>query len=289
MVFCLFGCYTISMNTLIFVFIFLLGTIIGSFLNVVIFRFNTGKSIAKGRSICMTCNRTLRWYELIPIFSYLFQLGKCRRCAETISHQYPIVEFVTGVLFVLITYHFMPILLFSPSSYLFLVIFFVFLFSLLIVISVYDFRHKIIPNKLVYAFSFVAFLSIFVNSTSFGPLFIIPSLSYFTAGPLLALPFALLWLVSRGKWMGLGDAKLMLGLGWMLGIYLGLSAIILAFWIGSIVSLGIMFLSNNLFKNKTGKIGMKTEIPFAPFLIIGALIVFLFNLDILSLSTLFHF
>ncbi|MFA6355038.1 MAG: prepilin peptidase [Candidatus Paceibacterota bacterium] len=277
------------MNLLIFIFIFLLGTIIGSFLNVVIFRFNTGKSITTGRSICMTCSRTLRWYELIPLFSYLFQLGKCRRCAERISHQYPLIEFITGIIFVLIIYHFIPLLLFSIFSYLFLVVFFIFLFSLLIVISVYDFRHKIIPDMLVYTFSFFAFLSIFVNSTSFGPLFILPSFSSFIAGPLLALPFALLWLLSRGKWMGLGDAKLMLGLGWMLGLYLGLSAIILSFWIGAIISLIIMFLSRNIFNGKVGRINMKTEIPFAPFLIVGTFIVFLFGLDISTLARMFQF
>ena len=277
------------MNILVFVFIFLLGTIIGSFLNVVIFRFNTGKSITTGRSICMTCSRTLRWYELIPIFSYLFQLGKCRRCAERISHQYPLVEFITGVIFLLIIYHFIPILFFSSLSYLFLVIFFIFLFSLLIVISVYDFRHKIIPDALVYTFSFIAFLSIFVNSTSFGPLFILPSFSSIMAGPVLAIPFALLWLLSRGKWMGLGDAKLMLGLGWMLGLYLGLSAIVLSFWIGAIVSLVVMFLSKSLWSGKVGQINMKTEIPFAPFLIVSTLIVFLFHLDIFTLARLFQF
>jgi prepilin signal peptidase PulO-like enzyme (type II secretory pathway) len=270
------------MNTLIFVFIFLLGTIIGSFLNVVIFRFNTGKTIVKGRSICMTCSRTLRWYELIPVFSYLFQLGKCRRCAEKISHQYPLVELSTGIIFVLIAYHFLPALSFSPVSYLFLLTFFVFLFSLLIVISVYDLRHKIIPDKLVYAFSFVAFLSIFVNHFGVGHLFILPSISYIIAGPLLALPFALIWLISKGKWMGLGDAKLMLGLGWMLGPSLGLATIILAFWIGAVISLLIMFFSRQ-------KMTMKTEIPFAPFLIISALIVFLFSLDIFALASIFQF
>lgn len=271
------------MNILIFVFIFLLGTIIGSFLNVVIYRFNTGKTIVNGRSICMTCNRTLRWFELIPILSYVMQSGRCRRCKEVISHQYPIVEFIGGLMFVLVAYHFMPAFLYGSSSlYLFLVTFFVFTFSLLIVISVYDFRHKIIPDKLVYIFSFVSFLSIFINHSSVGQLFIFPSFSYIIAGPLLAAPFALLWLVSRGRWMGLGDAKLMLGVGWMLGVYLGLSAVVLSFWIGSIISLGVMFLSK-------GKLNMKTEIPFAPFLIIGAFIAFLFNLDIFSLSSFFHF
>ena len=206
------------MDLLIFIFIFLLGTIIGSFLNVVIFRFNSGKTITKGRSICMTCNRTLRWYELIPILSYVMQSGKCLRCKEIISYQYPIVEFITGLMFIFVANHFVPVLFFSPYSYLFLLILFVFIFSLLIVISVYDFRHKIIPNKLVYIFSAVSFLSIFVNHSSFGSLFIMPSVSYIIAGPLLAFPFALLWLVSRGKWMGLGDAKLMLGLGWILGV-----------------------------------------------------------------------
>jgi len=231
------------MNILIFVFIFLLGTIIGSFLNVVIFRFNTGKSITKGRSICMTCNRTLRWYELIPVFSYLFQLGKCRRCAEKISHQYPIVELLTGFIFLLISYHFLPVLMFSPMNYIFLVTFYVFIFSILIVISVYDLRHKIIPDRLVYTFAFVSFLSIFVNHSILGSLFIKPDFSLLISGPILALPFALIWFISKGKWMGLGDAKLMLGIGWILGIYQGLAAIILAFWIGSIVSLTFMYIS----------------------------------------------
>ncbi len=270
------------MDILIFVFIFLLGTIIGSFLNVVIYRFNTGKPIVNGRSICMTCNRTLRWYELIPILSYVMQSGKCRRCKEIISYQYPIVEFATGLMFVLIATHFLPILFFSSTSYVALVVLFSFIFSLLIVISVYDFRHKIIPDKLVFIFSFVSFVSVFVNHTSFGPLLIWPSVSYILAGPLLALPFALIWLISRGKWMGLGDAKLMLGLGWVLGLYLGLSAMILAFWIGTIISLAVM-----LFIHK--KIDMKTEIPFAPFLILGTFIVFLTSIDIFSLSSFFHF
>lgn len=270
------------MNILIFVLIFLLGTIIGSFLNVVIYRFNTGKTIVRGRSICMTCNKTLRWYELIPILSYVMQSGKCRRCKEIISYQYPIVESITGLVFLLIAFHFFPALMFNPLTYLFLVIFFVFIFSILIVISVYDLRHKIIPDKLVYVFIFFSFISIFINHSYLGSLFVLPTLSYIVAGPLLAAPFAVLWLMSRGKWMGLGDAKLMLGLGWVLGLKIGLASIILSFWLGSLVSLGIM-----LFSHK--KISMKTEIPFAPFLIISTLIVFLFSLDIYTLASVFKF
>jgi prepilin signal peptidase PulO-like enzyme (type II secretory pathway) len=270
------------MYILIAISIFLLGTIIGSFLNVVIYRFNTGRSISRGRSICLSCSHTLSWYELIPVFSFLIQSGRCRSCASSISHQYPMVEFVTGLVFTLIAYHFLPVLPISQSSYVILSTIFVFLFSLLIVISVYDIRHKIIPDKLVYIFAFISFFSLFINQTGFGPLFVKPELIDIASGPLLALPFAFLWLVSRGKWMGLGDAKLVLGIGWMLGFYLGSASIILSFWIGAIFGLAMM-----LFSKK--KIGVKTEIPFAPFLILSALLVFLYNIDIFRLTSIFSF
>jgi leader peptidase (prepilin peptidase)/N-methyltransferase len=268
------------MNVLIFVFIFLLGTIIGSFLNVVIFRFNTGKTITKGRSICMTCNRELRWYELIPVLSFLIQSGKCRRCASKISHQYPLVELVTGLMFTLVAYKFLPILYVSYGLYIFYVVLFVFIFSLLIVISVYDLRHKIIPDKLVLVFIIVSFFSLFVNLFLYEPVFTTPTFVNLISGPLLALPFVLLWFFSKGKLMGLGDGKLILGIGWMLGFSAGIFAVILSFWIGTIVSLLLMFLSKK-------KMSMKTEIPFAPFLIISALITFLFNFNIFSLIKLF--
>jgi prepilin signal peptidase PulO-like enzyme (type II secretory pathway) len=270
------------MSILAFVFIFFLGTVIGSFLNVVIYRFNTGRSVAKGRSICMTCSHTLSWYELIPVLSFLFQKGRCRSCASRISHQYPLVEFITGLIFALLAFYFLPLLPVSLVSYLTVMVFFSFLFSLLIVISVYDIRHKVIPDKLVYVFAFFSFVSIFIAYTNTGPVFVTPTLYDVIAGPLFAVPFALIWLVSRGRWMGLGDAKLVLGIGWMLGISSGLAAVILSFWIGSVVSLLMM-----LFIGR--KMTMKTEIPFAPFLILGTLIAFLFNLDMYSLAALFQF
>lgn len=269
------------MTSLIFVFIFLFGTIIGSFLNVVIFRLNTGRTITQGRSMCMTCTRHLRWYELIPVFSFLIQSGKCRRCKSFISHQYPLVEFITGVIFVSIAYKFLPLLSTSYYSlYLILVVLFALIFSLLIVIAVYDLRHKIIPNKLVYLFIFFSFLSIFINFSPLGNLFIIPSVSALIAGPVIALPFVLIWFFSKGRLMGLGDGKLMLGIGFLLGLSSGIFAVIISFWIGTIVSLLLLLLSKK-------KMNMKTEIPFAPFLIISVLITFLFNFDMFSLISLF--
>lgn len=276
------------MTLLIFIFVFLLGTIIGSFLNVVIYRFNTGRTIVTGRSICMNCNRDLRWYELIPVFSFLIQSGKCRRCASRISHQYPIVEVITGLVFALIAFKFLPILYISYRLYTMYVILFVFIFSLLIVISVYDLRHKIIPDKLVYLFIFISFVSLFINPYMFGTFFTLPTFGALIAGPVFAIPFALIWYFSKGRLMGLGDGKLILGIGWILGLSQGAFAIILSFWIGTVVSLLIMFLSKSSSSLMKGnKLSMKTEIPFAPFLIIGFFITFLFNFDLFSLVKLF--
>ena len=275
------------MNILIFAFIFLLGTIIGSFLNVVIYRFNTGRTIVTGRSICMTCNNKLRWYELIPVFSYLIQGGKCRRCKSIISQQYPIVEVLTGLVFALVAFKFLPILYTSYLAYVILVTLFVFLFSLLIVISVYDLRHKIIPDKLVFFFVLISFFSIFINSSLFGSIFAWPTLADFLAGPVLALPFAFLWYFSKGRLMGLGDGKLVLGLGWMLGMSAGVFSIILSFWLGTIVSVALIIFSKISHDSNFEKLGMKSEVPFAPFLIVSAFLTFVFGFNIFTLIKIF--
>ncbi len=270
------------MNTLIFITIFLLGTIIGSFLNVVIFRFNTSRSVSTGRSICMTCSKTLRWYELIPVISWLFQLGKCRGCATKISHQYPLIEIITGFIFLLIAYKMLPMLSISSNTFVFFIAFYAMIFSLLIVIGVYDMRHKIIPDPLVYTFIALCFLSTFIHVSALGATFQIPSFGIWTVGPLLAVPFALIWLFSRGRLMGLGDAKIILGIGWLFGLSKGIAVLVLAFWAGAVVSILILLLSHM-------KITMKTEIPFAPFLILGMLIVFATGMDAFSLLRLFSF
>lgn len=269
------------MSQLAYFFIFCFGTIIGSFLNVVIYRFNSGKTLG-GRSMCMTCSKTLAWYELIPVFSYLFQVGKCRSCSTRISHQYPLVELFTGVVFTMIAYHFYDIVFVSFNQYILLVSVYMMIFSLLLVISVYDMRHKVIPDPLVFAFIVFSFFTMFISSVPFGNLFVQPSMSAFLAGPLYALPFALIWLLSRGRFMGLGDAKLILGIGWMFGIVQGGAALMLSFWIGTIVSLLIIFFSKM-------KFSMNTEIPFGPFLAISTLIVFFFSLNVFDLASIFSF
>jgi len=256
---------------------FFLGLIIGSFLNVIIFRFNTDRNLG-GRSGCLSCRRVLAWYELIPVLSYFFLWGRCRGCKSFISMQYPIVEVISGLVFALIFLKFQDVFYLSTLSFSASYAYYTTMFSLLLVIAVYDLRHKIIPDVLSFVFGALAFVGLFFFSGySFFPH--IPVLSEFASGALLALPFALLWLISRGSWMGLGDAKLALGLGWLLGFANIITSVAVAFWFGAIVGV-ILFLFSKKYK-------MKSEIPFAPFLVVGAFIIFAFGLDLFNLHLLF--
>ena len=128
---------------------------------------------------------------------------------------------------------------------------------------------------LVLVFGILAFIGMFLFSGyGFNPH--IPSVWEFLSGIFIALPFALMWLISKGTWMGLGDAKLSLGLGWLLGLSRVLSGAVVAFWSGAIIGLILIIFSK--------KHGMKSEIPFAPFLVFGALIAFLFELHLFSIG-----
>lgn len=121
-------------------FIFILGLCIGSFLNVVIYRLPRGESITLERSHCTSCGKRLRWYELIPLFSYLFLRGRCRTCHEPISLRYPLVELLTGIIFAL---------LFLRFSLTIELVKYLFLSALLVAVSFIDLEHYIIPNSLI--------------------------------------------------------------------------------------------------------------------------------------------
>ncbi len=263
------------MDFLLYSIVFIFGTIIGSFLNVVIYRYNTGVTLG-GRSKCFSCAKTLSWYELVPIFSFILQRGKCSDCKSKISIQYPAIELLTGILFVAIlatSNVLQNIQIISSILEIIPVIYFLLIASLLIVITVYDLHHMIIPNGLVYAFILLAFFALFID-TSLN--FVLPNTLDLLAGPILATPFALLWLLSHGKWMGFGDAKLALGIGWALGLYAGISAIIFAFWTGAIVGVFLLILKSRAFT-------MKSEIAFGPFLIFGMAIVWFFGVSVIPI------
>lgn len=264
------------------------GLLIGSFLNVVALRLNTGKSLG-GRSVCFSCGKQLSWYELVPVFSWLIQHGKCRSCYSRISPSYLFGESLTGIIFGLITARGLFISPVDMFSYNYLVAtgFLFVVFSILMVILIYDIRHKIIPDSLSFIFSLISFISLFFfELSSDGFLwtgFHIPTITHFLAGILIPLPFVLLWVISKGRWIGLGDPKLMIGIGWLLGITYGISAIFISFWIGTLFALSIITV-NWLFKKtllRTGKKSiMKEELPFAPFLIIACLVTLVFHLNL---------
>lgn len=234
------------------------GTIIGSFLNVVGLRFRSGLTLG-GRSACHSCSKTLRWWELVPVVSFLLLRGRCSECKSRISIQYPLIELWTGVLFASL------FSIYGVSIYYLLS---TLIFCLYTVILIYDARHKIIPDSLV--FTAIAFALAF-RLLSGGE-----ALDYLI-GPILFSFFALLWLYSGGRWVGFGDAKLYLSVGLLLGGYLALSSFALAFWIGTLVTLPVA-LYEMLSKRKG--LTIKREIPFAPFIIIGAWVALYFDLDI---------
>ncbi|MCW9054438.1 MAG: prepilin peptidase [Candidatus Pacebacteria bacterium] len=260
------------MEILLSVFVFIFGAIIGSFLNVVILRHNTGTDLG-GRSQCASCGKTLSSLELLPVLSFAIQRGRCRACGSLISWQYPLVEITTATLFFLIFSKGGPILeVFS----MFLVS------SLLVVILVYDLRHKIIPDRFVFSFIILAFLSLFIDFANYS--LVLPTPSDASAGLLLAFPLWLLWHISSGKWIGLGDAKLFLGIGWLLGLEAGITVFVFSFWIGAAVSLFLLALLKFLRKRKLyfrmKPLTIKNEIPFAPFIIVSFFIVYFSHISI---------
>ena len=256
----------------------ILGLIIGSFLNVVVLRRNTGKSLA-GRSGCLTCGKTLYWYELVPVLSWLVQHGRCRGCESRISAQYPFVEFATCVVFAILAAAMVPIVLH---------IFGLALLATYIAIIAYDMNHTIIPDIWSYV---AAILAIVAAYLSIPPelMGVQAAVSIAIAGPMVALPLYLLWYFSKGRAMGLGDAKLALSIGFLVGILDGLSALMLAFVIGAIISVFVVIVlpSIRLWLAMRGitRLGrpltagtMDYEVPFGPFLVVGVLIVWFANL-----------
>ena len=258
------------MATLFFIF----GVVIGSFLNVLLFRYNSGRSIL-GRSCCMSCGYTLTVRELIPIVSFVASFGRCRQCESKISLQYPLVEALTVLLFLGIYFLDLPIL-----ALLYMLV----ATSLLVVLLVYDIHHKIIPDAIVYTF---AFMGLFQTVIDFSTLtFHTPSAIAIISGPLLFLPFFLLWFFSRGRFMGLGDAKLALGMGWFLGISQGVLAVMFAFWAGALVGILLIItpmISRKMAMPQSWSFTLKSQIPFAPFLIFAFFITLFFDINLYAL------
>jgi leader peptidase (prepilin peptidase)/N-methyltransferase len=260
--------------------IFLFGLAIGSFLNSIIYRLQTGESFLIQRSYCPNCKKSLGWQDLIPLLSFIFLKGKCRYCQGKISWQYPLVEFATGLLFVFIFYQNMAFLLsgfFDPwiikTSFLLVISCF------LIIIFVSDLKYYIIPDKVIYPAIGTAFLYQLFGNWKYEPVVSLPVIAPQLReignlepliNPLLSAVlasafFLLIVLVSRGKWMGWGDPKLAFFMGLFLGFPNILVSLFLAFLIGAIMGVGLII---------SGRKTLKSEVPFGPFLIVGTFIAF---------------
>jgi prepilin signal peptidase PulO-like enzyme (type II secretory pathway) len=234
-----------------YIFIFLFGLEVGSFLNCVIYRLQTGESFLKGRSYCPHCKHILSWQDLIPIFSFLILKGKCRYCSKKISLQYPLVEFFTAILFVLI---------FNAAALNLRTIYYLIIGCFLIVIFVYDLKHYLIPDKIIYPAIALALIFNFQFLISKQLLIF----KYAILSAVLASAFFLsIFLISRGRWLGFGDVKLAFLMGLFLGFPKILVALFFSYLIGAIIGIGLI-----LAKKKN----LKSEVPFGPFLVIGTFI-----------------
>lgn len=229
----------------IHIYLFVLGLILGSFFNVVGLSVPAGHSFANRRSACPSCGRTLTFFELIPVFSYMLQVGKCRGCKARVSPLYPAVEMLTGVLFASA-----PIFLGWSGELLVGWI----LISLFMIIFVTDVAYMLIPDKIL-LFFIVIFIVLRVS---------LPLTPWWDSIVGAAVGFSLLLsiaVVSKGG-MGGGDIKLFAVIGFVLGMKMVLLSLLFACLYGAL--LGIIGLLTGILKKKT-------LIPFGPYIVFGTL------------------
>jgi leader peptidase (prepilin peptidase) / N-methyltransferase len=233
----------------LYLIIFLYGIVIGSFLNVCIYRIPKQENITITRSHCMNCGYQLRWYDLIPVFSHILLKGQCRSCKEKISIQYPLIETLNGLLYILIFY-FNGLNLES--------IFYCILTSALIVLSIIDFRSFEIPVGINL---FIAIIGILRVAFDFNNI-----LSYLVGLCCVSGFLLLLYILTKGNGIGGGDIKLMAAAGLLLGYKL----IILAFLLGCIIGSVLHLLRMAIWKQER-------VLAFGPYLSIGIFLSMLFG------------
>ncbi|MFH1667771.1 MAG: prepilin peptidase [Candidatus Komeilibacteria bacterium] len=245
---------------MIYLFLSILGLIIGSFLNAVIYRLHSGDSIAKGHSKCPNCGHTLGAKDLVPLLSWLLLKGKCRYCQAKISWQYPLVELSTAILFVL-----GYLVLVEPvlgATYLTCLSFLYYLIatSFLIVIFVFDQKHGLILDIVSIPLIIIAIIFTFILQQDI--------LTYLLAGLVGFAWFGWQYAISKGKWIGGGDLRLGLAMGLLLGWPKIIIALFMAYIVGAIV--GVYLLA-------TKKKNRQSQIPFGTFLSFATIIVWLWG------------
>ena len=232
----------------LFIFV-VLGVCVGSFLNVLILRLPLGKSVAFPASYCPKCKNPLKWYHNIPIFSWLFLRGKCAFCDQKISFQYPLIELLSGLIF---------LLAFLKSQNMFDAFIIAIVFSLLLALSAIDLKYKAVPDNLSIPALLLAPLS--------GNFLTNVESALLLAGGFALLRIIISWIIKKEA-MGEADIIIAGVIGGILGVKLGLSAI----YIAALICLTVFFVVS-----KRGY-----ELPFIPFLSIGLFVTWCFETEIL--------
>ena len=246
---------------------FLLGLIIGSFLNVLVYRLKNAETtglvtLVTGRSFCRNCKHQIRFYDNIPLLSFFLLRGACRDCGEKISFQYPLVESLTGFAFALAGFLYFSGADPTDSRTWIETLLVLGLVSILIAIASYDLQYMEIPVPFLIAGGVVAFFFVLLGWES-APLFWMNPFMLGIFGSLaVAFFFLALVLISHETWMGWGDVWLGAIAGLVVGLPLALFMLTLSFGAGASVGVGKVF-----FQGKT----LKSQIPFAPFLVFGTL------------------
>lgn len=230
---------------------FLSGLIVGSFLNVVIFRLESKTSLFWSRSRCRSCRHELSTFDLIPLISFVFLAGRCRYCGKGISLQYPLVELATGLLFAGVE------MMFDQS---FDRAFWIYFVSSFVVLIVYDLKYQLVPDAIIWPLVSGAVVYRMLPALMEGSWQI--SLQYVLAGLITGGFILMIVLVTKEKAMGMGDVPIAFLHGIILGYTKGLFALGWSFVLGAAVG-GVLLIS--------GRAGLKTAIPFTPFLIMGLL------------------
>jgi leader peptidase (prepilin peptidase)/N-methyltransferase len=252
-------------TVIISIFIFIYGLLIGSFLNVCIYRIPLKKTVVRGRSFCPNCQSLIPWYLNIPLFSFLFLKGRCKSCQMPISPIYPAVELLNGVLWLL-----------AYFAYGFTIqgLAIAILFSVLIIIALIDFKYQIIPDGLVTIIVVIGLFCDVLVTVLYGQPWYIAFFGLFAA----SVPLYLLGLIYEDG-IGGGDIKLMAAAG----LIAGWKLILLALFLGAIYA-GILALFMVVRKKAT----LKTALPFGPFLAAGIVTALLIGDRMLSAYMAFY-
>lgn len=233
------------------------------------------QSLFSRRSRCDNCGKVLRSFELFPIFSFLLQRGRCTNCKSVIDSSHLWVEIVCGVYFMGIFHTLFWQHQVFDGEFMLNTLFWLLLFGTLFVLALFDYRTKLIPDILLL---FAGLLALLRMLTIFD---INMLLQHLAAGLLFAALFYSLWFATAGKGIGFADGKLALIIGLVLGLSAGFTALAYAFWVGAAV--GVLLVILGKITNTSTGWGMKSAIPFGPFMVLGLWLVFVTQTNMFSL------